>query len=126
MMFIKTIQDININDYKLLDKTYKGFKKAVNYKHKDNPFYMDEQLAKDLMYQKLIQEQTVRNSETREMESTGKYMLTIEGKFYLEYRHNQTKDKMIQGVYNWVTLIIATIALALSLIGIVLDHQIVK
>lgn len=56
------------------------------------------------------------------VQETGKYILTTEGEYYLDYCKNNDKTYRINEVRAWITLAIAMVSLGLSIYSIYLSQ----
>lgn len=56
------------------------------------------------------------------IEETGKYILTTEGEYYLDYRKSKDKTHHMNEIRAWITLVIAIAGLGLSIYSIYLSQ----
>ena len=125
---IKTISDIHPEEYYVTSEQYKAIKnKKINV-----PFEIkDESIAQQLLMISLVKKEERRiHREHNEDEDdwspiigeTGKYILTTEGEYYLDYRKSKDKTHRMNEIRAWITLAIAIAGLGLSIYSIYLNQ----
>ena len=125
---IKTISDIHPEEYYVTSKQYKAIKnKKINV-----PFEIkDESIAQQLLMISFVKKEERRiHREHNEddddwspiIEETGKYILTTEGEYYLDYRKSKDKTHRMNEIRAWITLAIAIAGLGLSIYSIYLNQ----
>ena len=125
---IKTISDIHPEEYYVTAKQYK----AIKNKKSKVPFEIkDESVAQQLLMISLVKKEERRihrehNEEDDDwypvIEETGKYILTTEGEYYLDYRKSKDKTHHMNEIRAWITLVIAIAGLGLSIYSIYLSQ----
>ncbi len=125
---IKTIADIHPEQLYVTSKQYK----AIKNKKYNRPFKIkNEAIAQQLILISLIKKEEIRIHREHEddedgwcpiIEQTGKYLLTPEGEYYLDYRKNKDKTHLLNEIRAWVTLVIAMAGLVLSVYSIYLNQ----
>lgn len=125
---IKTISDIHPEEYYVTSKQYK----AIKNKKSKVPFEIkDGSVAQQLLMISLVKKEERRihrehNEEDDDwypiIENTGKYILTIEGEYYLDYRKSKDKTHYMNEIRAWITLAIAVAGLGLSIYSIYLSQ----
>lgn len=123
---IKTIADIHPEEYYVTSEQYK----AIKNKKRNVPFEIkDESIAQQLLMISLIKKEERRiHKEHNEddddwspiIEKTGKYILTTEGEYYLDYRKSSDKTHRMNEIRAWITLAIAIAGFGLSVYSIYL------
>ena len=108
---MKTIADIHPENMHLTSAQYKAIKKAKP----DIPFEIkDEKIAGQLIILDLIKREEIRIHKDRKdddydiepiTEETGKYLLKIEGVYYLDYIKSKNKGKFYNELKAWLTLV---------------------
>lgn len=125
---IKTISDIHPEEYYVTTKQYKAIK---NRKSKVPFEIKDESVAKQLLMISLIKKEEKRIHKDHNegyddwsptIEETGKYILTTEGEYYLDYRKSKDKTYRLNEIRAWITLVIAIAGLGLSIYSIYLSQ----
>lgn len=125
---IKTISDIHPEEYYVTSEQYKTIKnKKINV-----PFEIkDESIAQQLLMISFVKKEERRiHREHNEddddwspiIEETGKYILTTEGEYYLDYRKSKDKTHRMNEIRAWITLAIAIAGLGLSIYSIYLNQ----
>lgn len=109
---MKTIADIHPENMHLTSAQYKAIKKAKP----DIPFEIkDEKIAGQLIILDLIKREEIRIHKDRKdddydiepiTEETGKYLLKIEGVYYLDYIKSKNKGKFYNELKAWLTLVL--------------------
>lgn len=125
---IKTIADIHPEQIYVTSKQYN----AIKYNKHNKPFKIkDESIAQQLILLSLIKKEEIRIHREHEddedgwnpiIEQTGKYLLTPEGEYYLDYRRNNDRNHLLNEIRAWVTLAIAILGLVLSVYSIYLNQ----
>ncbi len=125
---IKTVSDIHPEEYYVTAKQYK----AIKNKKSKVPFEIkDESVAQQLLMISFVKKEERRiHREHNEddddwspiVEETGKYILTTEGEYYLDYRKSKDKTHCMNEIRAWITLVIAIAGLGLSIYSIYLSQ----
>ena len=125
---IKTISDIHPEEYYVTSKQYKAIKnKKINVSFE----IKDESIAQQLLMISFVKKEERRiHREHNEddddwspiIEETGKYILTTEGEYYLDYRKSKDKTHHMNEIRAWITLAIAIAGLGLSIYSIYLNQ----
>lgn len=125
---IKTISDIHPEEYYVTSKQYK----AIKNKKSKVPFEIkDESVAQQLIMISLVKKEERRihrehnendNDWSPTIKETGKYILTTEGEYYLDYRKSKDKTHHMNEIRAWITLAIAIAGLGLSIYSIYLNQ----
>lgn len=125
---IKTISDIHPEEYYVTSKQYK----AIKNKKSKVPFEIkDESVAQQLLMISLVKKEERRihrehnendNDWSPTIKETGKYILTTEGEYYLDYRKSKDKTHHMNEIRAWITLAIAIAGLGLSIYSIYLNQ----
>mgnify|MGYP001120821710 FL=1 len=125
---IKTISDIHPEEYYVTSKQYKAIKnKKINVSFE----IKDESIAQQLLMISFVKKEERRiHREHNEddddwspiIEETGKYILTTEGEYYLDYRKSKDKTHRMNEIRAWITLAIAIAGLGLSIYSIYLNQ----
>lgn len=125
---VKTIADIHPEKLYVTSEQYKTFKN----KRPRLPFEIkNESIAQQLIIIGLIKKEEkkihIEHKNDSEdwgtiFEETGKYILTPEGEYYLDYRKNKDKTHRLNEIRAWITLIIAIAGFCLSVYSIYLNH----
>lgn len=123
---IKTIADVHPENIYTTSMQYKYIKHA---KH-NKPFVIkDFEIAQQLMILGLVKKEVTRVRITLENgkknsydEETGKYLLTPDGEIYLDYKKQKSKDDFGKEFRAWATLIIALVALGLSILSLYIQY----
>ena len=125
---IKTISDIHPEECYVTSEQYK----AIKNKKISVPFEIkDESIAQQLLMISLVKREEPRiHREHNEddddwspiIEETGKYILTTEGEYYLNYRKSKDKTHHMNEIRAWITLTIAIAGLGLSVYSIYLNQ----
>lgn len=125
---IKTIVDIHPEEYYVTSKQYKAIKnKKINVSFE----IKDESIAQQLLMISFVKKEERRiHREHNEddddwspiIEETGKYILTTEGEYYLDYRKSKDKTHRMNEIRAWITLAIAIAGLGLSIYSIYLNQ----
>lgn len=125
---IKTLSDIHPEDYYVTSKQYK----AIKNKKSNVPFKIkDESVAQQLLMISLVtkEEKRIHRDHNEDdddwspiIEETGKYILTTEGEYYLDYRKSKDKTHRMNEIRAWITLAIAIAGLGLSIYSIYLSQ----
>ena len=124
---IRTLKEIHPEKIYVTSEQYKAIKSQ---KHK-KPFHIeDEDIANALLISSLIKKEEVMVNENAIDEdgdlplpiykSTGRYLLTPDGEYYIDYRKNKNRNNFKNEFRAWVTLVIAIAGLALSVYSIYL------
>lgn len=124
---IKTIADIHPEEMHLTSAQYKAIKNAKP----DKPFEIkDEKIAGQLIMLDLIKREEIRIHKDHKdddyditpiTEETGKYLLRIEGEYYIDYVKSKNKGKLYNEIKAWLTLIFVILTFILSLYSLYLD-----
>ncbi len=125
---IKTISDIHPEEYYVTVKQYK----AIKNKKSDVPFEIKDKLvAQQLLMISLVkkEEKRIHREHSKDdddwspiIKETGKYILTTEGEYYLDYRKSKDKTHRMNEIRAWITLVIAIAGLGLSIYSIYLSQ----
>lgn len=125
---IRTLSDIHPDQIYVTSKQYK----VIKGKKSNKPFKIKNvEIAQQLIILSLVKKEEKRkhreyktNDEEWEplFEETGKYLLTPEGEYYIDYRMKQQKSHFWNEFRAWITLIIAIAGFALSVYSIYLSH----
>lgn len=125
---IKTIVDIHPEEYYVTSEQYKAIKnKKINVSFE----IKDESIAQQLLMISFVKKEERRiHREHNEddddwspiIEETGKYILTTEGEYYLDYRKSKDKTYRMNEIRAWITLAIAIAGLGLSIYSIYLNQ----
>lgn len=123
---IKTIADVHPENIYTTSVQYKYIKRA---KH-NKPFVIkDFEIAQQLMILGLVKKEVTRVRITLENgkknsydEETGRYLLTPDGEIYLDYKKQKSKDDFGKEFRAWATLIIALVALGLSILSLYIQY----
>lgn len=125
---IKTIADIHPEEYYVTSEQYKAIK---NRKSKIPFEIKDESVAQQLLMISFVKKEERRIHREHDeddddwspiIEETGKYILTTEGKYYLDYRKSKDKTRLLNEIRAWITLAIAIAGLGLSIYSIYLSQ----
>lgn len=125
----KTLKDIHPEEIYVTSEQYKAIKHRKSHK----PFVIkNKKVANALIICSLIEEDEIIINEDEVDENgdyvlprhayTGKYLLTPEGEYYLDYRQNENKAHFATEFRAWLTLAITLAGLVLSIYSIYLNQ----
>ena len=130
MSVIKTPDQIHPEKIYLPPEQYKAIKNAKM----DKPFNIKNKQVADILHTigfvKLHQVK-VRNAvkdedgnflEPAEYENTGKYLLQLDGDYYIKYRKEEASKERKENFHKWAALIAAGFALLISILSLILDY----
>lgn len=125
---INAITDIQPEEFYVTSEQYK----AIKNKKSNVPFEIkDKAVAQQLLMISLVKKEERRiHREHYEddddwspiIEETGKYILSTEGEYYLDYRKSKDKTHRLNEIRAWITLAIAIAGLGLSIYSIYLSQ----
>lgn len=128
MSVIKTPDQIHPEKMYLTPEQYKAIKRAKM----DVPFKIkDKNIANILHVSGIIKPHKIKVKNAiitedefveAEYENTGKYLLQLDGDYYIKYRKEEASKERKENFHKWAALIVAGFALLISILSLILDY----